>query len=512
MTTTLLRGGRVFTPTDHHATAMLVTDGTVTWIGPDAGTQQADITVELAGALVAPAFVDAHVHATQTGLALDGLDLYGAPSLAAALDQVAAHARSTRGQVILGTGWDQTDWPERRPPTAAELDRASAGSAVYLSRVDGHSAAVSNALLAACPAARTMVGYDPGGHVHLDAHHAVRATAYSSITPTQRAAAQRATRGHAASLGIGCLHEMAGPLLSSTEDVEALVALAAAEPGPDVLAYWGELGGAYTARDLGLAGAGGDLFCDGSLGSHTAALRAPYHDRPATSGTLRYTPDQIAEHVVECTKVGVQAGFHAIGDRALGAILEGMRRAAHEVGHGELWSARHRIEHVEMPPDVAAFAELGLACSMQPAFDATWGGTHGMYAERLGALRAAGLNPFAALAAAGVGLAFGSDSPVTPVNPWGGVRAAIHHRTEGAGVNLVTAFTAATYGGWWAARQEAGGAGTLAAGAPATYAVWDVPVPDPDGSGLPDLTPGTPPPTCLRTVVRGTTVFTAEQQ
>jgi predicted amidohydrolase YtcJ len=94
-----------------------------------------------------------------------------------------------------------------------------------------------------------------------------------------------------------------------------------------------------------------------------------------------------------------------------------------------------------------------------------------MYTDRLGAERAAGCNPFADLSDAGVALAIGSDAPVTPLDPWGGVHAAVDHRTPGAGLRPFDAFDAATYGGWYAARAEHA-AGLLAVGAPADLALW----------------------------------------
>ena len=134
--------------------------------------------------------------------------------------------------------------------------------------------------------------------------------------------------------------------------------------------------------------------------------------------------------------------------------------------------ARHRIEHVEMVDAamIATLAELGVVASVQPAFDRLWGGEAGMYVERLGADRARTLNPFAAMAAGGVTLAFGSDSPVTPLDPWGTVRAAAHHRTPGQSLTVAAAFAAHTVGGWRAARVDDGG--VLPVGAPATFAVW----------------------------------------
>ncbi|HEY9390749.1 MAG TPA: amidohydrolase family protein [Mycobacteriales bacterium] len=510
MTTTLLRGGHIHTPAHPHATAMLVDNDTVVWVGTDphdSPTTTFDTVVNLSGALVTPAFVDAHVHLTSTGLTLSGLDLSGAPSLAAALDALAHHAAHTGEQVILGGGWDDTTWPEHRPPTAAELDRASRGAKVYLARVDVHSAVVSTALLAATPQAASLPGHDPTGQVRLDAHHALREAAHAAIPTHQLATAQRTARAHAASLGIAALHEMAGPTVSGLRDLETLLHLAATEPGPKITAYWGELGAIDLVRELGLAGAGGDLFCDGSLGSHTAALTTPYTDHPHTTGHLHHDATQIAEHLAACTRAGIQGGFHAIGDRALAAILDGARLAAQQVGTQALAASRHRVEHAEMPPDIAAFTRHGLLASVQPAFDAAWGGEAGMYATRLGATRARGLNPLADYAAAGVPLAFGSDSPVTPLDPWGGIRAAIHHHTPGSGLSPQAAFTAATRGGWQAARHNTHGIGTLVPGAPAHYAIWDTSACPPPVAGLPDLTPGTTPPTCLRTVVGGATIY-----
>ena len=158
------------------------------------------------------------------------------------------------------------------------------------------------------------------------------------------------------------------------------------------------------------------------------------------------------------------------------------------------------------PEHLPVLARLGVVASVQPAFDRLWGGDSGMYAERLGLPRALSLNPFAAMAASGIVLAFGSDSPVTPLDPWGSVRAAVRHRTDGSGLDPATAFEAHTLGGWHAAGRDADG--VLTAGAPATFAVWATGELDP-ATGLPPLEPGDDLPRCLRTVVRGTTVFDA---
>ncbi|MEU3854120.1 amidohydrolase [Streptomyces sp. NPDC029554] len=519
--TVLLRRGEVHSPADPFATAMVVERGQVAWVGSegaaDAFADGVDEVVDLDGALVTPAFTDAHVHTTATGLALTGLDLSNAPSLEAALALVRDFAAARpRDRVLLGHGWDAARWPGGRPPTRAELDEATGNRPLYLSRIDVHSAVATTALLDLVPDAPRA-----DGPLTADAHHAVRAAAFAAVTPAQRTEAQRAALAHAASLGIGTVHECAGPEISSEDDFTGLLRLAGDEPGPRVVGYWAEQDVAK-ARELGAVGAAGDLFADGALGSHTACLHEPYADAGHT-GRAYLDASAVAAHVVACTEAGLQAGFHAIGDAAVDAVVEGVRAAADKLGLARIRAARHRVEHAEMltPESIAAFAELGLTASVQPAFDALWGGEDGMYAQRLGVERARGLNPFAALLRAGVPLAFGSDSPVTPLDPWGTVRAAAFHRTPEHRVSVRAAFTAHTRGGWRAVGRD--DAGVLVPGAPADYAVWrtgELVVQAPDDRvarwstdprsgtpGLPDLTPGRDLPVCLRTVVGGRTVF-----
>jgi predicted amidohydrolase YtcJ len=337
-----------------------------------------------------------------------------------------------------------------------------------------------------------LPGYRPTGHLITDAHHAARQLALSSITAGQRAELQLAALRHAAGLGVVAVHEMAGPEISGEQDLRALLELAAPEL-PAVFGYWGELRAAAKAVELGACGAAGDLFLDGSIGSHTACMTGRYADAD-TVGYLRYETGEVAEHILECTALGIQAGFHAIGDAATDQVVAAMRLAAER--DPRVIAAGHRVEHAELLSDPAAFAEVGLTASVQPAFDATWGGSEGMYAQRLGVERAGRLNPLAALAAAGVPLALGSDSPVTPLGPWAAVRAACRPKFAEHALSLDAALTAHSQGGWRAVRMD--GAGPLAPGCPASYAIFATP-------GLPDLAEELP--RCLRTVRAGVQIY-----
>jgi predicted amidohydrolase YtcJ len=461
---------------DRPGRAVHVVDGRIAWIGSAAEAPIADRVVAGEGALLTPAFVDAHVHATATGLALTGLDLHSSVSLVSAMRSIADHVDRVPAGIILGTGWDETGWPEGRGLTRADLDAVVGNRPAYLARVDVHSATVSTALLDLVPGITELPGYGTDGQLRLDAHHAARQAAYGAVDPAQRRTAQRATLDAAAALGIGSVHEMAGPEVSGAEDLAGLLDLAGAGPGPRVLGYWGELaerGGLEVVRELGLAGAGGDLFCDGAFGSHTAALTEPYSDRPETSGMLRFETASLVHHVRACTRARIQAGFHCIGDAAVNQVLDAVGTVVAELGTGAVRACRHRLEHLEMV-DEGAMTRMqawGMVASVQPAFDAAWGGDAGMYVERLGPARAAASNPFADLADAGVPLALGSDAPVTPLDPWGGVHAAVDHRTQGSGLRPFDAFDAATHGGWYAVRAEHP-VGPLAVGAPAHLVLW----------------------------------------
>lgn len=517
MTRILLRNGHVHGGRpDTRASALGVEDGRVVLVGDedraDAWSghgEGAPLTIDLDGRLVAPAFVDAHVHTVPTGFLHTELDLVGSPSLTDTLDRLrdhVAHGDSAEGTVVLGAGWDETLWSEGRPPTADEVERACPGRRVHLARVDGHSAVVSHALAEAVPGVTSLDGWEPTGRVTRDAAHAVATALGGLVGPDQRLAAARQAMRVFAAAGLAAVHENAAPHIGPEYEL-ALVRQAADEAGLHATLYWGELLAVDAVTRLGVAGLAGDLNVDGAVGSRTAALRAPYADAPDSYGTTYLDDAEVAAHVVACTEAGVQAGFHAIGDAALDVIAEGFARAADQVGPEVLRRCRHRVEHVEMPSPraVEVLAACGVYASVQPVFDALWGGPDGMYSERLGE-RWHDLNPFAVLdATEGITLVLGSDSPVTAVEPWAAVRAAVHPWLPEQAVPAVAAFHAATLAGWRAAGNDE--QGTFVRGAPASFAVWDLPSGldpgPPPGLPLPLLDPGAALPTCDLTVVDG---------
>src|SRR6478736_4427286 len=168
MTLTLFRNGRIHTGADPDATAMAVDGAIIGWIGAEHAISNAgtpDRVIDLAGALVVPGFVDSHVHTTDAGLALTGLDLSTTRSLPEFLAAVRSFAAERPDGVLWGHGWDETRWSANRVPTRAELDAVVGDRPAYLSRVDVHSAAVSSALAALVPDGADLAGWSDSAPV-----------------------------------------------------------------------------------------------------------------------------------------------------------------------------------------------------------------------------------------------------------------------------------------------------------------------------------------------------------
>ncbi|MFK5645305.1 amidohydrolase [Ornithinimicrobium sp. LYQ121] len=529
---TLLRRGVVVVTPRPPATAMLVDGDVVAWIGDEAGADAlaerlaaglgegadgVDEVVDLRGALVTPGFSDSHVHLTMTGQALDGVDLSGTTSVAQALRLVEDAARRGRGRPVYAHSWDETRWAEQRPVTSAELDRASYGGVVYMPRVDAHSASVSTAM-ATIARVRDLDGWDGVGVARRDAFAAVTNAFTSTMTPPDRELHLELALATAARQGLTLIHETGASHLTSHDDIRAVLE-AGQRPGvPDVVTYWGELATDAGAADelaefLGVLGLAGDLCADGSFGSSTAHLQQAYSDG-GTCGYGYLSVEEVRDHAVACTRAGLQAGGHVIGDAALRTMADGFRAAADVLGADAVRAARHRWEHVELPDEhvLATMADLGIWASVQPMFDGLWGGADGMYAARLGAVRALSVVPLRSMLDAGVRVAFGSDSPVTRLGPWSAVRAAVWHHNPDQRLTVEEAVTAHTRAGYELAGLDGG---ELRVGAPATYVVWDDgagrPVGTDPGTGLPALdAPDHPLPVARLTVVAGRTAYQRE--
>ncbi|HSJ43489.1 MAG TPA: amidohydrolase family protein [Euzebyales bacterium] len=479
-------------PEPSDARVLVWEDRRIVWVGTD--PRQAppvDETIALAGAWITPGFVDAHVHGTATGLKLDGVDLSSSMSADDVVDRVKAYAADRDDDPIVGSGWEEHGWPIAVPPSAEQLASAAPGRRVLLDRIDGHSCLVDPRTLALVDGHGDDIDRDdagrPTGWLREAAAGRARTRIWDLLPDARRSRARQAAARHAAQVGITCMHEMGNRALSSLDDA---VAWSTGDWPVEVLAWWADIDPSVALTHR--LQPGGDLFLDGAIGSRTAAVSGGYRDGPDLGG-LFFSDSEVVNFFVRCTRAGVGGGVHAIGDEAIEQAVAGVERAAAEVGRTAARDCRHRIEHVELPRagHVQRMARLGIVASVQPAFDALWGGPSGLYASRFGRDAAVVSNPFSDFVAAGCSMAFGSDSTVTPMAPWAGVLAATAHR-GGYSISRRTALTAATLGGRHVARQE--GVGPLRPGYRADLAVWDG---DPMAGALDT------PPRCLMTMVGG---------
>ncbi len=484
----LFRNGFVHSPTDPFATALFIEDGVIAWIGDDdtstSFASRAEKVIDVDGALIAPGFVDAHVHLLETEMAYRAVDVSpsaGGTSREAVLELLAARlAQGGLGsaRALSATGYDDSGW-SGPGVTVHDLDTAFGDVPLYVPRADLHSAVCSTALLRATGLDESALS---DGRLINRSHTAVR-DHIRDVSAEERDDIYRSVLARAASLGFVAVHENSAIGIDTREGLARLIELTAdaASGLPLVVGYRGEL--VSTADELaeiqrqipGLRGLAGDLSVDGSIGSRSAAMREPYADDPSTSGSLHLSEEQIYTHLLVCSSEGITAGFHVIGDRALDTVLAAARRLAAEPGMlSAMRRGGHRLEHVELvdSESIAALVELGFAVSVQPAFDAYWGGEGDLYEQRLGASRRACTTPIRDFSRAGVPMAFGSDTPVTAFDPWGAVAAALFHNNRDFRISARAAFKAHTRGGWRVGGEPNFMAGELRVGAPAHLALW----------------------------------------
>jgi len=441
----VLSGGVVITldSTRPRATAVAVRDGRVVAVGDEALVKpfigRTTKRIDLAGRAVVPGLTDAHVHVEGLGTSLESLDLVGATTLDEALRRVRARARRLRpGEWLLGRGWDQNDWPGQQFPTAAQLDRVSAGHPVYLTRVDGHAGWTNTKALG-------LAGIDaktpdpPGGRVIRDDSGAAtgvlidtaQALVTSKIPPPPRAVRKRrlaAGLQACARAGLTSVHDAGVGL----EVVGLYKELLREKPLPVRVYVMLRGPGEFLAKGATLkpeVGLGDGLLtiraikvvADGALGSRGALLLAPYSDEPGTKGLLTVDEDEFRRLLTRAIAQGFQVNTHAIGDGANRFVLDAYEKA---FGGYDGSRYRFRIEHAQVvaPADVPRFKSLGVIPSMQPTHC-----TSDMYwAEaRLGPERAKGAYLWKTFLEQGVPIAGGSDAPVEKVAVLPGLYAAV---------------------------------------------------------------------------------------
>ena len=413
------------------------------WLGPSTRI------IDLHGAFAMPGFNDAHVHIGQSALTKLAIDFTGVQSLAEFQQRIRENIKGRApGEWITGFGWDQTLWPGRRDPTREDLDAVSTTYPMFFARVDGH-VAIANSL-ALKLAGVTQDTADPAsGHIVRDAQtnqptgllqeDGATNLVFSKIAAPSAAERRRGIElvlADAARDGVTSLQDNSYLEISrdvSFSKVNFLIYQQLRKEGKLTarITEWLDftlpvarletLRSEWGSSDAWLKTGALKAYLDGSLGSRTAALLAPYSDAPATSGILRMDAAKLAPMSIERDRAGFQIAFHAIGDRANHLALD--TYAAVVAANGPR-DRRDRIEHAQVvaPEDFARFAQLDIIASMQPSHlldDERWA------SGRLGPERSRGAYAWRTMEQDGVHLAFGTDHPVEPLNPLRGIYACV---------------------------------------------------------------------------------------
>ncbi len=438
-------GARVWTgdPARPEAQAVAVRGERIVAVGTDAEVRRlvgpGTRVIDARGGMVAPGFIDSHVHFVTGGFRLASVQLRDARTPAEFAARIRDFARTVpAGTWITGGDWDHEQWGGALPERAW-IDSVTPDHPVWVNRLDGHMSLANSAALRAAGVTRATAEV-PGGTVVRDARGEPAGVLKDNamalvdrVVPEPSAAmsdrALDAAMRHVAAQGVTSVHNMgtwadlatfrrahaAGRLRTR---VYAVVPLDAWEQLRDTVAARGR--GDPWLRVGGLKG-----FVDGSLGSHTAAFHAPFSDAPADSGLLVNDPGGLYRWTSGADRAGLQVMVHAIGDRANGLQLDVFERVARENGPRD---RRFRVEHAQhvAPADVRRFGALGVIPSMQPyhAID------DGRWAEKtIGPERIRTTYAFRSLLDAGARLAFGSDWFVAPPTPLEGIYAAVTRRT-----------------------------------------------------------------------------------
>jgi predicted amidohydrolase YtcJ len=424
------------------ATAVAVSEGRIAAVGTNeeilAIVPRSARVIDAKGATIMPAFNDAHVHFRMGSRSLADLDLFGAGTQAEVERRISdfAAAHPQRDWVI-GRGWFYSAFSGGMPGIEI-LDRLVPHRPVYLESYDAHTAWVNSRALAV--SGLTATDSTPAGILKESAMTAVQ----HRLPPHTREMDLEAVRAGmrlAASHGIASVQEAMDGLdqielykaLRERGDLTMRIRLAFdMKPGLDAAEWKRRLDLYQEAADevppndwiaTGILKA----FADGVVESNTAAVLEPYAGMsardPGAFGTPFWAPGELADAIHVADAQGWQVQVHAIGDAAI--------REALDAFEGCDKSRRHRVEHIEAPAprEIGRFSVLGVIASMQPQHAEPSENLGDVWAQRLGPERAARGWPWASILRRGGRVAFGSDWPVVPIDPFGSLHVAVNRQT-----------------------------------------------------------------------------------
>ncbi len=436
-----LVGAKILTRMDKNRAfdSILIDQGKVACVGTAAEIKQAADNrgikqLNLKGKVLMPGPIDTHFHLLMTGLHRSSIDFSPCRSIDEILQLLSEHVKATEPKAwILGKGLDEFKLKEKRPPTAAELDPIAPQNPVFLEDRGIHYSVLNT------PAIQDLrMPYNaPGVCRHPDGTLTgqfmeeiageVRHRLLKQLDEQSKRGLVFEAARYAASCGITSLHAIEGGEIYGDAEIPFLLKIKDELP-VKISLHWNTFDLA-AASQAGLRTIGGDIWLDGAFGSHTAALEEPYADAPEIFGDLYYSYEDIESLVSKCIESGIQVGFHAIGDRAIGQALKAFEAAAQKRPPP---ARLFRLDHFGLPSreHIRRASDLGVVISTQPTFPFLRGGPGSIYEQRLGSLRERRAYPLRELLDAGLLVAGASDSDVFPADIMLGVHSAVNHPYE----------------------------------------------------------------------------------
>jgi predicted amidohydrolase YtcJ len=464
----LLYNGKVFTADEKYsiAEAVAVDGEKIVAVGSSKDLQakySATREIDLQGRLVTPGFNDAHVHFLRGAVALLNVVLTDTKTLAEAQKILAEKVKTVKpGEWITGRGWDHTLWGGKFP-TKADLDKIAPNNPVYLVRVDGHVGWANSAALNLAGIDKNTANPD-GGEIERDSNGEatgiLKETAQGLVarfvpppTPEMQIKGLELALDIARKFGITSVHDISGyettklyrQFLQQDKLTVRITEMQNFEDSVETLNKQRAEFATFKDNPARLKLGALKGYVDGTLGSKTAAMLAPFSDDPNNSGIPRRSQEELTKMIVERANEDFQIALHAIGDKANRMAIHGFAEIQKQpimVTHSEpvrgsggslSWgskylprkkNARHRIEHAQVvnPSDFKRFAELGIIASMQPTHaisDKRWA------ESRLGEYRVLGAYSWHLMRSYGVHVPLGTDFPVESINPYRTLYAAV---------------------------------------------------------------------------------------
>ncbi|MGD8534485.1 MAG: amidohydrolase [Candidatus Aminicenantes bacterium] len=465
----VLTNGKVFTGLNEKPRfqAVAVKDGKILAVGTNEEITESigpsTQVLDVKGKLVIPGFIDAHCHFSSGGRSLTKLDLRDARTIETIQDRIAERIKElSEGELVVayasypnpslfkGLGW----------PTKEILDHVSPNNPVIIQRRGGHAVWVNSVALEKSDITKDTEA-PPGGEIVKDPETGeptgILKEAASNLLkvwdkPKPREDIGRALE-HAAQLGITGVQT--GSYLKEIEIFKELEK----EGKLTLRVYaWVPVQELDRAIEKEIKHGQGDemvrvglvkMYIDGTIGVRSALMFESFTEEPGNTGLAQYEEEEFYALVEKAHRNGYQVGVHAIGDKAVHWVLNAFERAQNMYGKKAL---RHRVEHCTVVTfeDAERFGKLGVVASMQPNIT----GSEIYRRVRLGKERARRVDMWRTLLNNGAVLAWGTDWPVSPLNPMENLYQLVTRYYTEERMTMAEAIKYYTYGSAYASHEE----------------------------------------------------------